>query len=348
MNYWLTFLTALLIAVITTPLVIRLAKHFDVVDYPTGGRRVHDRPIPLLGGLAMYAAFWLTVLFTQTWTRMIWGLFIGSTIILAAGVWDDIKELRPLPKLLCQIAAASVLLFFGFSVQNVSLPVIGVVEFTHPDLSWLGMLIIVFWVVGLVNTVNISDGLDGLAAGICFGAALILFWSADRIAQYPAANLTLALAGAAFGFLVFNFYPAKIFMGDTGSMFLGYLIGGISIMGLLKTATVLGLVFPLVVLGMPLTDMTFAIVRRKLKGQAISKADRGHLHHRLLDMGYTQRQAVLILYGLSACFGFTAILGTSIGWIWAALLLVFDLFLLVLIFMRKPVFFFTPSKRHGK
>ena len=348
MSYLVVFLIAMILAVIATPLVIRLARHFDVVDYPTGGRRIHKRPVPLLGGLAMYAAFWLTVLLTQPWNRMFLGLFIGSTIILIAGIWDDIKELRPLPKLICQVVAAVALLFFGFSVENISLPVIGVVEFTHPNLSWLGMILIVFWIVGLVNTVNISDGLDGLAAGICFGAALILFWSAHRISQYPAANLTMALAGAALGFLFFNFFPAKIFMGDTGSMFLGYMIGGISIMGLLKTATILGLVFPLIVLGMPLTDLTFAIVRRKLKGQSISKADRGHLHHRLLDMGYTQRQAVLILYGLSTCFGLTAILGTSKGWIWAAVLLIFDLFLLGLIFMRKTSYFLVPGKRAGK
>lgn len=342
MTYALTFIIALIVAVAVTPISIKLAKRLGAIDQP-GGRRVHERPIPRLGGVAIYSAFWLAVLTTQTWNENIQGLFLGSTIILLVGIWDDTRGMRPLVKLLWQIVAAGVLLFFGFSMDTISLPVIGAV-----NLGVFGLILTVFWVVGLVNTVNISDGLDGLAAGICFVAAILLFWSANRINQVPAAHLTLALAGAALGFLFYNFHPAKVFMGDSGSMFLGYIIGGVSIMGLLKTATILGVVFPLLVLGMPLTDMTFAIIRRKLRGRSIAAADRGHLHHRLLDAGFTQRQAVLLLYAMSAGFGFTAVLGAIGNWPWALVLLVVDVLLILVIFARRTALFAALSKRQSK
>jgi len=347
-GYGLTFFMALVIVVIATPVSIKLAKHWGAIAYP-GGRHIHSRPIPRLGGLAMYAAFWITTLVTQVWSKNILGLFIGSTIILAVGIWDDIREIRPLYKLYCQIAAAAVLIFFDFSMNFISLPFLdGLVNFDDLGLSAVGLILMLFWVVGLVNTVNVSDGMDGLAAGICFIVAILLFWSADRINQVPAAHLTLSLAGALLGFLFFNFPPARVFMGDSGSMFLGYIIGGISIMGLLKTATILGLVFPLLVLGMPVTDLTFAIIRRKLRGQSIAMADRGHLHHRLLDAGFTQRQAVFLMYGISACFGMAAVLGAKGQWI-SALVVLFVVFaLLVTILMRRTEKLAVFGRRHSK
>lgn len=342
MTYLSTFFAALVISVAATPLSISLAKKWGAIDYP-GSRRVHQKPIPRLGGIAIYLAFWMAAAITQTWDQTLWGLFAGSTLILLVGIWDDIRGMRPLVKLLWQIAAAAILLFFGFSVPTISLP------FLEPiKLGSLGLGLIIFWVVGLVNTVNIADGLDGLAAGICFGAALLLFWSANNIHNVPAAHWTLALAGASLGFLFFNFHPARVFMGDSGSMFLGYIIGGISIAGLLKTATILGLVFPLLVLGMPLTDLTFAIIRRKLKGRPISTADRGHLHHRLLDAGLTQRQAVLLMYVMSACFGITAILGASGYWVWAVALLLANFALLISILLRRNALLSVLSRRHSK
>jgi len=348
MSYALTFIIALIFAVVATPLSMKLGRRWGAIAYP-GGRHVHKKPIPRLGGIAIYAAFWIAVIFTRNWDTQIWGLFVGSTLIMVVGVWDDIREIRPIVKLGWQIAAAIVLVYFGFSMNQLSLPIIGVdLNFESRGLGWLGILLAVFWIVGLVNTVNISDGLDGLAAGICFEAALLLFWSANRINQFSGAHLTLALAGAALGFLFFNFHPARVFMGDSGSMFLGYIIGGISIMGLLKTATILGLVFPLIVLGMPLTDLTFAIIRRKLRGQSIAEADRGHLHHRLLDAGLSQRQAVLLLYGMSACFGIAAVLGALGSWIWAATLLIADFALLVTILLRRTAILSVMSRKQSK
>lgn len=343
MTYLLTFALALIIAVLGTPLTMKLAQKWGAIAYP-GGRHVHKRPIPRLGGLALYAGFWLAVLITQVWDESLWGLFLGSSLIVLVGIWDDIREIRPIVKLFWQIAAAALLLGFGFSMDIISLPLIGEINFVAP----IGFILMLFWVVGLVNTVNISDGLDGLAAGICFMVALLLFWSANRIDNVPAAHLTLALAGALLGFLVFNFPPARVFMGDSGSMFLGYIIGGLSIMGLLKTATILGLVFPLLVMGMPVTDLTFAIIRRKLRGQSMATADRGHLHHRLLDAGLTQRQAVLSMYGISACFGIAAVLGAKGQWILALAILIIVFALLVIILMRRTAMLAVFGRRHSK
>ncbi|TGE38905.1 undecaprenyl/decaprenyl-phosphate alpha-N-acetylglucosaminyl 1-phosphate transferase [Desulfosporosinus fructosivorans] len=357
MTYLLTFLMALLIAVIATPVSMKLADRWGAIAYP-GGRHVHKKPIPRLGGLALYAAFWSAALIIQWWDKsftmdastimQIWGLFIGSTIIVMVGIWDDTRGMRPLVKLIWQIAAASVLLAFGFSMNIISLPFISPVDFQQLGLGAIGLILMLFWVVGLVNTVNVSDGLDGLAAGICFIVAILLFWSANRIGQLPAAHLTLALAGALLGFLFFNFPPARVFMGDSGSMFLGYIIGGISIMGLLKTATILGLVFPLLVLGMPVTDLTFAIIRRKLRGQSMATADRGHLHHRLLDAGLSQRTAVLSMYGISACFGVAAVLGAKGQWIWALAMLIVVFALLIIILMRRTAILAVFSRRNSK
>jgi len=337
-NYFLIFAIALVVAIIATPLSITLAKRWGAIDYP-GGRRIHLQPIPRLGGLAIYTAFWLAVILIQGWDRQYWGLFLGSSLIFLVGIWDDIRGMRPLLKLLWQSLAAVILLFFDFGISFGSLPLFAEISTLGIYGVYVGAFLTVFWVVGLVNTVNISDGLDGLAAGICFGAALLLFWSAYRTGQVSSAALTLALAGATLGFLFFNFHPAKVFMGDSGSMFLGYVIGGISIMGLLKTATVLGLVFPLLVLGMPLTDMVFAIIRRKWKGHSIAKADRGHLHHRLLDAGLSQRRAVFLLYAMSACFGLAAVLLAQDHWLEGILLLLAELLLLLYIFLRRLLWY---------
>lgn len=335
-SYIITFFLATILALALTPLAISVAKRWGVIDYPED-RRVHTVPIPRLGGAAIFLSFWFAVFLSAVFLsinveKMLVGIFVGSTVIFVVGIFDDIKGIRPLYKLLWQLFAAIIPLFFGlgFYVNEMTLPLLGTIS-----LGVFGYVFVVLWIVGLVNTVNISDGLDGLAAGICFIAALILFWAAHTIDQFPAAFLMLALAGAAFGFLFFNFHPAKIFMGDSGSMFLGYIIGAASLWGLLKTATILGLVFPLVVLGMPLMDMAFAIIRRKWKGRSVVRADKGHLHHRLLDSGLNQREAVLVLYLISVCFGLAAIFLIYGSWYIAIVLTVINLILIVRIMFRK-------------
>lgn len=328
-SYFMTFLLAVVFSVILTPVAIALAKRWGVLDYP-GERRIHKAPLPRMGGAAIYIAFWLAVFLTVPVEKRLIGLFLGSVILLVVGIYDDVKGMRPLYKLLGQIIAAATLIFFGFTVEYVTLPIFGQIQ-----LGFIGMIFMVIWVVGLVNAVNLSDGMDGLASGICVIAALMISWSANHIGMTSQSFLMLALAGVALGFLFFNFNPSKIILGDSGSMFLGYMIGAVSIWGMLKTATVLSLVFPLLVLGIPLIDMLFAVIRRKWKGYPIIRADRGHLHHRLLDTGLTQRQAVIVLYGVSLCFGLAAILATYGHWFIAAVLVVIDFGVIVRIMFRK-------------
>ncbi|RNC29644.1 MAG: putative undecaprenyl-phosphate N-acetylglucosaminyl 1-phosphate transferase [Candidatus Dichloromethanomonas elyunquensis] len=329
-TYVISFTAAVLFALILTPGAIILARRWGILDHP-GERRIHSIPIPRLGGAAIYLSFWLAVFINGHFNRTILGFFLGSTIIFIVGLADDIKDIRPLYKLIWQIIAAVIPFFFGLPVvEKITLPFLNQV-----NLGYFGYAFILFWIVGLVNTVNISDGLDGLAGGICTIAALILFWSANRIGNEQASYLMLALAGAAFGFLFYNFHPAKIFMGDSGSMFLGYIIGAVSVWGLLKTATLFGLVVPILVLGMPLTDLVFAVIRRSWKRLSIARADRGHLHHRLLDSGLTQRQAVLILYAISFCFGLAAVFCDYDNWFMAILLVIINFVLILQIMFRR-------------
>ena len=345
MVYVATLLATLLLSAIFTPGSIFLARKWGVLDQP-GERRVHHQAIPRLGGMAIFAAFWIVAFWQLGLTPMLQGLFWGSLMIFAVGIADDIWSIRPLVKLGFQVLAACIPLFFGLSLSQVTLPVVGTLE-----LGVWGALFIVLWIIGVVNTVNISDGLDGLAAGICIIASLILAWSAYRIEQEPAVIILITLAGAALGFLFYNFHPAKVFMGDGGSMFLGYILGTVSIWGLLKTATVLGLIFPLLVLGVPIADIAFAVIRRRWKKRSIIQADRGHLHHRLLDIGFNQRQAVVTLYFISLCFGLAAICCTYELWLLAAALLILDAVLVLQIMFRRMPFtgrspFNDPSRRN--
>jgi UDP-GlcNAc:undecaprenyl-phosphate/decaprenyl-phosphate GlcNAc-1-phosphate transferase len=318
-DYLLVGIVCLLLTVILTPVVIIVARKVGAIDYPGEERRVHRKPIPRLGGVAMYLAFVITTLYYLPRNPSVNGLLLGATVILAVGIYDDIKGVSPKAKLLGQIAAAAVLLFFGYQIESLTLPVIGQpLKFVAP---W-GYVFVIFWVVSLINTVNLTDGLDGLAAGICFGACIVLLVSAVKIGQFQAAYMMAALAGCCLGFLFFNFHPAKVFMGDSGSMFLGFILAGVSVTGLLKTPALFGLVLPLLALGMPIFDMTFAVIRRKWKGQPISLADRGHFHHRLLDMGLSHREAVLALYLLSATLGGAALFASVDNWRWAIILTV--------------------------
>ncbi|MDR1961288.1 MAG: undecaprenyl/decaprenyl-phosphate alpha-N-acetylglucosaminyl 1-phosphate transferase [Gracilibacteraceae bacterium] len=331
----LFFLPAAALALAFTPVSRIIAYRIGAVDQPDG-RRIHAAPMPRLGGVAMYAAFWLVALPAAGGNSVVLGLFCGSTLLLAAGIYDDARGLGALPKLLCQTAAALVPFAFGLNVQQIALPGLGILSLG----AW-GYVFALVWIVGLVNTVNLCDGMDGLAAGICCMAALILSWSARSIDQPDAATLMLILAGVTLGFLYFNFHPARVFMGDSGAMFLGYILGGVSLMGTLKTTTVISLFFPLLVLGVPLIDISFAVLRRALTGKSIAAADRGHLHHRLLDVGCSQRQAVIILYVISFVFCLAAVLIARQFWLPAVLLVGLNLIVIVAIMFRRFRFVFS-------
>ena len=311
----LAFMIALGTALVLTPAVIAFARRTGALDQPDA-RKVHARPIPRIGGIGIYAAFMVSILvqlifveLTPEFMMSLIGLMVGGTIIVAIGIIDDYCDLPAKVKLLGQILAAAVLVI-GFDVR---------IDFiTDPlgDFIYLELFAIpatIFWIVGLTNTVNLIDGLDGLAAGVSSIAAVTIFLVAMEEGIPFVAMVTAALAGAAVGFLYYNFNPARIFMGDTGSMFLGFMLAGISVVGAVKSAATIALIVPILALGLPILDTTFAIVRRARNHRPIFKPDKGHLHHRLLAHGFTQKQAVLLMYIVSALFGLCALALTTVS-----------------------------------
>ena len=314
-DYMLAFIIAAGMALLVTPGVIWLAKKTGALDKPDA-RKVHKNPIPRIGGLGIYLAFMaamaavlLMVEVDAEVRQEITGLMVGGSLIVALGLVDDYTNLPAKVKLLGQIVAACVLVL-GFDVR------IDFITDPFGDYLFLEFLAVpatIFWIVGLTNTVNLIDGLDGLAAGVSSIAAVTIFLVALQQGFMLVAVLTAALAGAAFGFLYYNFNPARIFMGDTGSMFLGFMLAGISVIGAVKSAATIALIVPILALGLPIMDTTFAIVRRYRGGVPIFKPDKGHLHHRLLDLGFTQRQAVLLMYVISALLGLSAVALTEVS-----------------------------------
>ncbi|MCE5286542.1 MAG: undecaprenyl/decaprenyl-phosphate alpha-N-acetylglucosaminyl 1-phosphate transferase [Pelosinus sp.] len=305
--YILAFIVALAVSYFITPQVKELAIKVGAMDAPDA-RKVHTRPIPRMGGLAIYAGFILAVFFSMHITNEIIGLLVGGTVILIVGIIDDLKSLPPKVKLFGQIFAAVVLLFFDIRIDWLTNPFGDMVY-----VDYLSIPLTILWVVGLTNTVNLIDGLDGLAAGVSTIASITILLVALQQNFGIVAILTAALAGSSMGFLQHNFNPAKIFMGDTGSMFLGYMLAAISVLGTVKSAATIALIVPIVALGLPIMDTAFAIVRRYMSGRPIFKPDKGHLHHRLLEMGLTQKQAVLLMYVISGCLGFSAIILTEVN-----------------------------------
>ena len=302
-----------------------MAQRTGAMDAPNA-RKVHKKPIPRIGGLGIYAGFMAAIIFTlpkygldAEMFKETCGLIFSGTLIVALGLVDDYKNLPAKLKLLGQIGAAAVLvLLFDVRINFVTDP--------FGDYLYLDNFAIpvtMFWLVGLTNTVNLIDGLDGLAAGVAAIASFTILLIALEQNFILVAVLTAALAGAAVGFLKYNFNPAKIFMGDTGSMFLGFMLAGISVTGAVKSVAAIALIVPIFALGLPILDTAFAIVRRVRGGVPIFKPDKGHLHHRLLNAGFTQRQAVLLMYIVSALFGLSAIALTAVSSQIAVLILLF-------------------------
>ncbi|MBI5399372.1 undecaprenyl/decaprenyl-phosphate alpha-N-acetylglucosaminyl 1-phosphate transferase [Candidatus Saganbacteria bacterium] len=297
--YFLTFLLAFLITYFVTPIIKKIAVKINAVDLP-GDRKIHAFPIPRLGGVAIWAGFIIAISCAYFLAgffginlnpKVGLGITLGGTLLVLAGIWDDIRPLRPLTKLFWQIAAAILLIGFGLEISFVSNPFNGILA-----IGFLAIPLTLFWVVGLTNAINLIDGLDGLAAGVTAISAFSLFFVAVRTHQLSAAILMLALAGTALGFIRYNFFPAKIFLGDSGSMFLGFVLAVASIVGVFKTTLVVALFVPILVLGVPIFDTLFAIVRRLQAGKNPFEADNKHIHHMLLRAGFNQREAVFAIY----------------------------------------------------
>jgi UDP-GlcNAc:undecaprenyl-phosphate/decaprenyl-phosphate GlcNAc-1-phosphate transferase len=315
-EYIVGFLIAFIVAFSSTPISRKIAFKLGAVDVPKDDRRMHKKPIARLGGLSIVAGFLVSLFFYVVGIGedfMIGEfnsgfLFVVMSILIIAftGIVDDTKGIRPWMKLFLQILAAA-LIVYGANIRIFNLTNPFVEEGMYVLDNTVSYVVSILWLVGITNAINLIDGLDGLAAGVSAISSFALFFVALITENYFTAGLTIILAGASLGFLPYNFNPAKIFMGDTGSMFLGFTLGVISIQGTFKSFAFISIVIPVIALGLPLFDTTFAILRRMIQGKPIMQADRGHLHHRLIDMGLSQKQSVLVLYTASATLGLSAI-----------------------------------------
>ena len=311
----LALLTALVVSFLMTPVVKTFAYKVGAVDVPKDARRMHKVPIPRLGGLAIFIGFMVSVLIlggVRGGNGQMQSILLGSVIIVVLGVVDDIMALPAMLKFVVQIAAALIPALNGVVIQAFSNP-----NIFSDSLYWvLGPLSVPFtvlWIVAITNAVNLIDGLDGLANGVSAISATTMLVIALLASEAEVAVVMAALVGACVGFMPYNLNPAKMFMGDTGATFLGYILATMSIQGLFKFYAVISFAVPFLILGLPIFDTTFAFIRRLAHGQSPMHADRGHIHHRLIDMGLNQKQAVATLYVISAMLGLSAVVLTTGG-----------------------------------
>ena len=311
----LALLAALVISFLMTPVVKTFAYKVGAVDVPKDARRMHKIPIPRLGGLAIFIGFMVSVLIlggVRGGNGQMQSILLGSVIIVVLGVVDDIMALPAMLKFVVQIAAALIPALNGVVIQAFSNP-----NIFSDSLYWvLGPLSVPFtvlWIVAITNAVNLIDGLDGLANGVSAISATTMLVIALLASEAQVAIVMAALVGACVGFMPYNLNPAKMFMGDTGATFLGYILATMSIQGLFKFYAVISFAVPFLILGLPIFDTTFAFIRRLAHGQSPMHADRGHIHHRLIDMGLNQKQAVATLYVISAMLGLSAVVLTTGG-----------------------------------
>lgn len=310
-HYIIVFILSAAVAFLMTPIAKKIAVKLGAIDMPKEERRVHEKPIPLMGGLAIYISFIAVSLCFSKLDRNVIGIALGSTLLIICGMIDDVKPLRPIQKLVFQVLAAVILIAFGITVKSITVPFVSGDGSAY--IGYFGIPVTILWVVGITNAMNLIDGLDGLACGLCFISALTLFGVSLISGRYTAVLLTAILAGSCLGFLPFNFNPASIFMGDTGSQFLGFALAAISIQGAIKSAAAVVVAVPILALGIPIYDTLFAMIRRRINNKPIMEADRGHLHHRLLDMGLSQRQVVFIMYSVSIILGTTAVMAMMLS-----------------------------------
>ncbi len=315
-----SLVAALVMSFALTPVVKVFAQKVGAMDVPKDGRRMHDHPIPRLGGLAMFLGFLVSTLLFSKVDTQVRGMLLGCVLVVITGVIDDIVPLKWWLKLILQIAAALVAVFSGIRIE----------VFTNPiffmDTEWLilrelSIPITVLWIVLVTNSVNLIDGLDGLAVGVSAIDSLAMLVIALLVSEGNVAIIMAALSGACVGFMPYNMNPAKIFAGDTGALLLGYVLATMSVIGLFKTYAIISFLLPFLLLALPLFDTGFAIIRRLIHGQSPMHPDRGHVHHRLIDMGLNQKQAVAILYCISAVFGLSAVVLATSGGMKALLLI---------------------------
>ncbi|HEY1419585.1 MAG TPA: MraY family glycosyltransferase [Candidatus Dormibacteraeota bacterium] len=292
-------LAAFAVCAVFVPLAIWLSRKTGLIAEP-GGRHAHEKPTPMLGGLAMYVGFAAAVLVFLSDYAQAAAVLLVSGLTMGLLIIDDRRSMRPLVKLGLQIVlAALAVIVFGIQIGFVRLPGNHILQFSLV----LAAPVSIFWLVGMQNTVNLLDGVDGLAAGVVAIVAIILMLAAGELNQIEIVKLSGALAGACAGFLIFNFHPARIFMGDSGAHFLGIALGMISILGVAKVAVVLALAAPVLALALPIADTAWAILRRRMQRTSVARPDRMHLHHRLQAFGLDPRQTCFVFYGATALLG---------------------------------------------
>ena len=317
----LSLLVALIVSFLMTPVVKTFAYKVGAIDVPKDNRRMHKKPIPRLGGLAIFMGFMVAILLFGQITKQMQGILLGAVIIVVLGVVDDITPLPAKLKFVVQILAALIPVSHGVVIQALSNPNL-FSDSAYWVLGPLGIPVTVLWIVAITNSVNLIDGLDGLANGVSAISATTMLVIALLVSESQVAITMAALVGACVGFMPYNMNPAKMFMGDTGATFLGFILATMSIQGLFKFYALISFVVPFLILGLPIFDTTFAFVRRIANGQSPMQADRSHIHHRLIDMGLNQKQAVATLYVISAILGLSAVVLTTSGEVKAMMLFV--------------------------
>lgn len=332
MNTSLVFGLALVMSLVLTPLMRKVALRTGFVDKPVA-RSMHTEPKPYLGGVAIFLAFAAAVLLGGgAGNREVIGILVGGGLTVLLGIIDDKVQLNAKIKFIGQIVTAAVLVYgFGVQIEHIYSPL----GDRFVQFGFFSKPLTVLWIVAFVNVVNLIDGLDGLAAGISSIASLTLLLVSIQQGFSSPIVLTAALAGAAIGFLRYNFNPAKIFMGDAGSMFLGYTLAAVSVHGVLKTTVTVGVFVPVLALALPIFDTAFAIVRRLATGRSIGEADKDHLHHRLLRLGLSHRNTVLVMWTISAWLGLSAVAMTEVSLEQA--LIIMAMVLLGILFGAKKV-----------
>ena len=293
---------ALVIVILLTPAVGGMARLLGVVDQPDG-RRLNPRPVPRLGGLAIFLGILVPALAFLDLSGEMRGVVIGAAVACVVGAVDDFRGLDPVPKLAGQIVAAAIPTAFGVWIDHFTFPFVGAVDLP----GWVGVPLTVVWIVGVMNMVNFLDGLDGLASGVCGISGVTFAVLALSLGKVDAAILSAVVAGACVGFLRHNFFPARIFMGDSGALVLGYTLAAVAVAGLLKTASTVVLFLPLLVLAVPIIDTSFVVAKRMKHGVPVYAADRSHLHHRFVNIGFSQRRAALTMWAWCATLAAAAL-----------------------------------------
>ncbi|RLD15966.1 MAG: undecaprenyl/decaprenyl-phosphate alpha-N-acetylglucosaminyl 1-phosphate transferase [Caldiserica bacterium] len=324
-TYITAFFLSLFISLYSVPYVMGIAEKKRVYDRPDKKRKIHSTLIPLWGGIGIYVSFYLTLLLlfllfpsvreiflSKNFREKTFGIFLASTLILLTGASDDRRPLQPTVKLLLQIIATFIVILYGIKVTGLNLPFFKYIHFPK-------LIMIIFttlWLIGFTNVINLVDGLDGLAGGITVIASITFFLVNLIQAEHgviqeqliPSSIFSLLIAGSTLGFLYYNFYPANIFLGDSGSLFLGFMLGITTILGMLKLVASIALIIPIIVVALPIFDVILAIIRRAKKGKSIMEADSSHFHHILLKLGWNQREVVLLIYNITLILSIIAIL----------------------------------------